>query len=443
MKVSAGPTVRAGACDRQQRAPRCRAVQGVHGSSTTLRSRGKAIGLCLRLVQNRDSATQAIAVATLRQLLTSVFERVIKEGWSMLRVTWIMAAAEERATAVVAAHAAAPALPPCARDAYLVLQDLCHLIAAEPPVFIASASPHCGATLPHCAAVGADMTRAFGLELLETSLAGCPALFFKHPDFAFLLKDRVCALLIKLFSPSLKVGHHALRLHSQHRSQVAKSTQLSFPITIRLIRVMNLLLQSYLDILLNECEIFLNFAVHFLDHDRAFWQRVAAMEVMHALVSRPALLESLCHGPDAKSGTAKVFQDMACFALHALKPDTMQIGAMRTFAASLLQLADRSDREPLSATAASKSVVLDMLDRVEAPVVRRSCTPTLARLTLVKVPESYALALAFSCFIDAVISISSLTKMPDGKGSMEGTACKLRDTCADARQRRRCEWQQR
>ena len=81
-------------------------------------------------------------------------------------------------------------------------------------------------------------------------------------------------------------------------------------------RVMNLLLQSYLDILLNECEIFLNFAVHFLDHDRVFWQRVVAMEVMHTLVSRPALLESLCHGPDAKTGTAKVFQDMVNLTLH-------------------------------------------------------------------------------------------------------------------------------
>ena len=36
-----------------------------------------------------------------------------------------------------------------------------------------------------------------------------------------------------------------------------------------------------------------------------------------------------------------------------------------------------------------------------------------------EVSESYAAALAFSCFTDAVISISSLTKMPDGKGVLD------------------------
>ena len=48
--------------------------------------------------------------------------------------------------------------------------------------------------------------RAFGLDLLETALSSSSELFFKHTDFAFLLKDRVCALVIKLFSPNLKVA---------------------------------------------------------------------------------------------------------------------------------------------------------------------------------------------------------------------------------------------
>ena len=52
---------------------------------------------------------------------------------------------------------------------------------------------------------GNDITRSFGLDLLETALNSSPALFHKHTDFAFLLKDRVCSLVIKLFSPSLKV----------------------------------------------------------------------------------------------------------------------------------------------------------------------------------------------------------------------------------------------
>ncbi len=50
-----------------------------------------------------------------------------------------------------------------------------------------------------------DVTRAFALDLLETALTSSPALFLKHTDFAFLLKDRVCSLIIKMFNPNIKV----------------------------------------------------------------------------------------------------------------------------------------------------------------------------------------------------------------------------------------------
>ena len=41
-------------------------------------------------------------------------------------------------------------------------------------------------------------------------------------------------------------------------------------------------------------------------------------------------------------------------------------------------------------------------------------------ISLIQVPEAYGVALAFSCFIDVVISISSLTSMPDGKSELDG-----------------------
>lgn len=39
------------------------------------------------MMSTRESATQAVAVATLRQIITVVFDRVIKEG--LLRVTML------------------------------------------------------------------------------------------------------------------------------------------------------------------------------------------------------------------------------------------------------------------------------------------------------------------------------------------------------------------
>ena len=49
-----------------------------------------------------------------------------------------------------------------------------------------------------------EMTRTFGLELMESVLADYPDVILGHEEFRFLLKERVCPLVIKLFSPSIK-----------------------------------------------------------------------------------------------------------------------------------------------------------------------------------------------------------------------------------------------
>ena len=49
-----------------------------------------------------------------------------------------------------------------------------------------------------------EMTRTFGLELLESMLTEFPSVFVKHAPFRALLKERVCSLVIKLFSPNIK-----------------------------------------------------------------------------------------------------------------------------------------------------------------------------------------------------------------------------------------------
>ena len=49
-----------------------------------------------------------------------------------------------------------------------------------------------------------EMTRTFGLELLESVLSKFPNVFHEHNQFRLLLKERVCSLVIKLFSPNVK-----------------------------------------------------------------------------------------------------------------------------------------------------------------------------------------------------------------------------------------------
>ena len=71
-----------------------------------------------------------------------------------------------------------------------VLQDLVQLVNADQPLWLQGI---------------VEMTRTFGLELLETLLSSYSPVFYKFQPFQALLKERVCSLVIKLFSPNIKV----------------------------------------------------------------------------------------------------------------------------------------------------------------------------------------------------------------------------------------------
>lgn len=66
---------------------------------------------------------------------------------------------------------------------YLLLQDLCLLTGGDPAAWI---------PIP-------TLSRAFGLELIELILNNYSKIFLNLEEFSFLLKDRVCPLVIKSF----------------------------------------------------------------------------------------------------------------------------------------------------------------------------------------------------------------------------------------------------
>lgn len=74
-----------------------------------------------------------------------------------------------------------------------------------------------------------EMTRTLGLELLESILASFPEAFLRHPEFRFLLKERVCPLVIKLFSPNARQA----------------PDRPFFPISMRLVRVVSVLIHRF------------------------------------------------------------------------------------------------------------------------------------------------------------------------------------------------------
>lgn len=134
----------------------------------------------------------------------------------------------------------------------------------------------------------------------------------------FILKERLCPLLIKLFSPStkLKLGSSSPTSSSTSNSSQSASSpstqndQKNFGIVSRLIRIVYVLIKNYFELLITESEIFLSLLTKFLELDRPLWQKALAIEVFHKISAEPNLIELFVLNYDMKQHPEKVFSQM-------------------------------------------------------------------------------------------------------------------------------------
>ena len=70
--------------------------------------------------------------------------------------------------------------------------------------------------------------------------------FLQHPEFSSLLKEKVCALAIKLFSPNVKCQH---RIGQQQQQPLTTLDKPFFPVSMRLLRLVSVLVQKYYSLL--------------------------------------------------------------------------------------------------------------------------------------------------------------------------------------------------
>lgn len=118
--------------------------------------------LCFRLHFAKNSTTINTAGATVRQLVSLVFERVVAEDDPKLNKT----APHDINLEDLKVPSSVPpkSLQPCAADAYLLFQDLIQLVNADQPYWLIGMT---------------EMTRTFGLELLESVLIQFSDVFYK------------------------------------------------------------------------------------------------------------------------------------------------------------------------------------------------------------------------------------------------------------------------
>ncbi|XP_023214026.1 protein MON2 homolog isoform X4 [Centruroides sculpturatus] len=366
----------------------------------------KALVLCFRLHFTKNSTTNNTASATVRQLVAVVFERVQSEDSTPNEDRIGDLNLEELKTG---SRHPPKSLRPCAADAFLLFQDLVQLVNADQPFWLVGLT---------------EMTRTFGLELLESTLTTFSDVFFKHKEFSFLLKERVCPLVIKLFSPNIKY-----RQGMQLAGQIPTSTDKPyFPISMRLLRIVSVLIQKFYSMLVTECEIFLSLIVKFLDNDKPNWQRALALEVLHKMCIQPELIKSFCVSYDMKLHSTKIFQDMvnalgsyvqslfvnsssvsqslaSSLGVNAGQQNSvatqgqspalvagMPIGAGVTPQPAFLYRGVWLPLIQIYPVNTCKPVFIEMLDKLEAPTI----------------PEGYGITVAYACLLEVICSISKI-----------------------------------
>jgi len=159
-----------------------------------------------------------------------------------------------------------------ALDAYRVFFDICLLTEGQRPRFLRFS------VLP----------QPFGLELIESVLTNHPDIFLTHPEQAYVLKTRVAPLIMR-----------------------SLSDRLNFPTTVRITRVLYILLRRHLSILSEECEVALSLLTHMLDPEAsASWKRALCMEVFRGICAEPSLVRKIFAEYDTKEGKLPIMRDL-------------------------------------------------------------------------------------------------------------------------------------
>ncbi|XP_039501513.1 protein MON2 homolog [Drosophila santomea] len=352
----------------------------VHGDTLA-----KALVLCFRLHYAKNPTIVNTAGATIRQLVSLVFERVYLEKDSVSSLQQ-----QQASGSPAEGEGGNQDVQTFASDAFLLFQDLVQLVNADQPYWLVGMT---------------EMTRTFGLELLEAVLTNFSAVFHESNDFRLLLKERVCALVIKLFSPNVK--HRQLPAPSNGNAPVPAEKPY-FPISMRLLRLVAILIQKYHTILVTECEIFLSLIIKFLDPDKPAWQRALALEVIHKLVTRSSLIAFFCKSYDLKNHATNIVHDMIAamgsyIRYSLINASAMLNGQQNGVANSLTALSGsnqcgfmfRGAYLPLVATYApgvSKAVYLEMLDKIDAS----------------NIPDSYGISVGHAILLDMTRSIGGV-----------------------------------
>ncbi|KAG0640673.1 hypothetical protein HOY80DRAFT_1116635 [Tuber brumale] len=321
----------------------------------------EALLICSMLQGSKMGVVNNTAAATLSQIVISIFDKVVTEDERALDVPTVGEGPSESGSIPLRA---------AALDAYRVFFDICLLTEGQRPQFLRFS------VLP----------QPFGLELIESVLTNHPDIFLTHPEQAYVLKTRVAPLIMR-----------------------SLSDRLNFPTTVRITRVLYILLRRHLSILSEECEVALSLLTHTLDPEAsASWKRALCMEVFRGICAEPSLIRKIFAGYDAKEGKKPIMKDLmgALTRLATEKPSVIGLGTQSSAPAGQAVPKDSSGEQAALEAGGVAGIIGGAVGLSEVNVaglstqwslVRVPCIDQLDKSEPPATPESYIYCLTLTC----------------------------------------------
>ena len=318
-----------------------------------------AFQVCFLLYGSKTAVVSNTAAAALQQLVNSTLEKAaLKDDGTTDEPELEVPIGD----GTIWIHGAA-------LDAYHLLDDVCLLTDGQKPKVLLAAS----------------LSQNFGLELLESVLVNHADTVTTHPEQIHVLRQRLMPLIIKILSE-----------------------RASFSITVRTMRVLQLVLSRLLFALAEDCEMALSLLNHMLDADAAIlWKRALCLEVFRNIHSEPALVRSIYAHYDQADEKRNILRDHlgGLVRLASEKPAVIGLGQQSSIPSSIGQ--DDTSGEQAAAQAGGlvgsigASVITADPNRpgisAQWSLIRTPCIEQLDKSEPPNLPATYIYSLALTC----------------------------------------------
>ena len=250
-----------------------------------------------------------------------------------------------------------------------LLNDICILTDGQHPQLLAAAT----------------LSQNFGLELLESIVSDYTDTLTVHPEQIHVCRTRLMPLLIKILSE-----------------------RATFSITVRAMRMVQLILSRLLFALAPECEMALSLLNHMLDPDAAvLWKRALCLEVFRGIHADSTLVRSIYFHFDEQEEKRNIMRDhlATLVRLASEKPAVIGLGNQSTIPSAISQSRDGSEQAAIQAEGIIGSIGAAVsLTEPDTPgistrwsTMRIPCIEQLDKSEAPVIPAAYIYGLALTC----------------------------------------------